>query len=43
MDAIGICLLALAWIALMGVVVALCAAAGRADRRERRLPRRLPG
>lgn len=32
---IEISLLAIAWVGLMGVVVALCAAAGRADRRER--------
>lgn len=35
MDVLAICLLTLTWVGLMSVVVALCAAAGRADRRER--------
>ena len=38
MTVFAISLLALIWIGLMSVVIALCAAAGRADRRDR--PRR---
>ncbi len=36
MDVYAISFLALVWIGLMALVVALCAAGARADRRERR-------
>ena len=33
MEFLTVCLIALAWLCLLGGVVAVCAAAGRADRR----------
>jgi hypothetical protein len=38
MDAFEIGLMTAAWVGLMGIIVALCSAAGRADR-NRREPR----
>ena len=37
MELLTIGIIALAWLGLLGAVVALCAVAGRADRREARL------